>query len=135
MNYTIDDDYSSLTFTSDTLSNAIKYARRWLSEGYDSTDGPVFSDGRLTWVDADGDEDALRVTAVIQQREPKCPSGSGHDFGTDDEFGGVRGHGGGVIVTEACAHCGQVRETDTWYQRPDTGEVVREDVITYPQID
>lgn len=31
-------------------------------------------------------------------------------------------HGGGVVVREVCAVCGCYRETDSWAQRPDTGE-------------
>jgi len=47
--------------------------------------------------------------------------------------GGVRGNGGGVIITEACVRpgCGAGRQTDTWHQMPDNGEVADDSVITY----
>ena len=34
---------------------------------------------------------------------------------------GVHGHGGGVLITEVCRHCGCKRTTDTWAQNPETG--------------
>ena len=32
------------------------------------------------------------------------------------------GHGGGVIITEVCRHCGRYQITDTWAQNPENGE-------------
>lgn len=32
---------------------------------------------------------------------------------------GVRGNGGGIIMTEVCQHCGLYRVTDTWDQSLD----------------
>lgn len=68
------------------------------------------------------------ITITIDAEEPDC-SGDDHDWqspigvvGGIKENPGVCGNGGGVIVMEVCAHCGRYRETNTWAQRPDTGE-------------
>lgn len=60
---------------------------------------------------------------------PDCVSGSGHDWqrphqvvGGLEANPGVRGHGGGVVITEVCAHCGIFKVTDTWASDPATGE-------------
>jgi hypothetical protein len=68
-----------------------------------------------------------RITIEIEA-EPDCEAEE-HDWqspyevvGGVKENPGVRGHGGGVIIKECCAHCGRYRFTDTWAQRRDTGE-------------
>lgn len=57
----------------------------------------------------------------VPPEEPACADGEEHDWrsplevvGGIAENPGVWGHGGGVTITEVCAHCGQYRETDTW---------------------
>jgi hypothetical protein len=50
--------------------------------------------------------------------EPEC-EGDEHDW---TDTGDVQAHGGGVTYNECCPHCAWVRSTDTWAQRPDTGE-------------
>lgn len=64
----------------------------------------------------------------INPEEPEC-SGDEHDWrspysvvGGIKENPGVWGHGGGVIITEVCRHCGCYRVTDTWAQDRETGE-------------
>jgi len=61
--------------------------------------------------------------------EPDCASGHDHDWcaphevvGGCESNPGVQGHGGGVVITDVCSHCGCYRVTDTWAQRPDTGQ-------------
>ena len=67
------------------------------------------------------------VTTTIEVDEPDC-TGDGHDWQSPEMLGGlaenpgVVGHGGGVIVTEVCAHCGKYKSTDTWAQNRSTGE-------------
>ena len=68
-------------------------------------------------------------TVKLDAEEPDCEDGEEHDWrspysvlGGFKENPGVWGHGGGVIIREVCAHCGQYRITDSWAQRPDTGE-------------
>ena len=73
-----------------------------------------------TWT---GEAVSKRVT--IDPVEPDCTRGDDHSWRAwppGDEHGGVRGHGGSVIVTEACQHCGAYRLTDYWAQDPMTGE-------------
>lgn len=57
-------------------------------------------------------------TIELPPDEPDCSEGCAHDW----HERGVHGHGGGVIITEVCAHCARYRVTDTWAQRRDTGE-------------
>lgn len=78
-------------------------------------------------VDDDGDRESHTIT--IKAEEPGCADGHEHDWrsplclvGGIAENPGVHGHGGGVVITEVCLHCGCKRVTDTWAQNPDTGE-------------
>lgn len=84
-------------------------------------------------LDEDGDPVTLTLdkkdhTVEIEAEEPECVANE-HDWqspievvGGIKENPGVHGHGGGVIITEVCAHCGMYRVTDTWAQNPSTGE-------------
>jgi hypothetical protein len=94
--------------------------------------GDYGDDGTPTYVDVawsciDGTDRNMTIT--IDVPEPECDHDEGHDWrspysvlGGCKENPGVRGHGGGVVCTEVCAHCGAYRVTDTWAQRHDTGE-------------
>lgn len=85
-------------------------------------------------LDEDGDPveleiDRERHTITLEAEEPECDAADGHDWQSPYEvLGGCRsnpgvfGKGGGVIITEVCAHCGCYRRTDTWATNPDTGE-------------
>lgn len=73
--------------------------------------------------------DLMRHTTEIAPDEPQCEDGREHDWrspydvvGGIEENPGVYGHGGGVIITEVCTHCGAYRVTDTWAQDMATGE-------------
>jgi hypothetical protein len=80
--------------------------------------------------DADGEiYDEKGHTIAIDPDEPDCIDGEEHVWkspysllGGLKENPGVQGHGGGVICTSVCAHCGQYRITDSWSQNPETGE-------------
>lgn len=68
------------------------------------------------------------LTIEIEPDEPGCTERE-HEWASDyDVVGGcesnpgVRGHGGGVLITEYCRHCGCGRTTDTWAQDQGTGE-------------
>jgi hypothetical protein len=82
-------------------------------------------DGETEWARAD--EESHTIT--LEAEEPDCADGEEHDWrsphsvlgGLEDDPG-VQGHGGGVIITEVCAHCGIYRVTDTWAQDMSTGE-------------
>lgn len=82
--------------------------------------------------DEDGERilgDHVQYTIEIEPTEPRKMAECGHEWesphsvvGGLRENPGVRGHGGGVIITEVCRHCGGYRITDTWAQNPQTGE-------------
>lgn len=84
------------------------------------------------WVDArigsETDHEET-LTAQIDPEEPDCADGKEHDWQSPHEIvgglkenPGVWGHGGGVKINECCMNCGAGKFTDTWAQRPDTGE-------------
>ncbi len=95
------------------------------------------------WIDVEvrceeTDEHA-RATVTCEPDEPECPHHTKHDWqspheilGGLEENPGVWGHGGGVVITEVCMHCGCSRVTDTWAQRTDTGEQGLESVTYEP---
>lgn len=69
------------------------------------------------------------VVAAINPPEPKCASEDGHNWqsphalvGGCPDNPGVRGAGAGLIIHEACVHCGAGRRTETDAQNPQTGE-------------
>lgn len=93
-------------------------------------DRPIFYTAYLFRFDDDGevDEKIDEHTVRFDPPEPPCKKAE-HDWkaplkvvGGLAENPGVFGNGGGVLIKEVCAHCGRYRYTDTWYQRPDTGE-------------
>ena len=82
-------------------------------------------------------EDSFTVS--IYPEEPDCIEGrirhrweSPQWLGGCDENPGVWGHGGGVIITEVCRHCGCKKMTDTWAQNPTTGEQGLESISYEP---
>lgn len=88
--------------------------------------GTIWVDVRATSVSDAGDTAVDTVT--LHPPEPMC-SEAEHDWqspievvGGCEQSPGIQGHGGGIISREVCAHCGRYRITDTWAQRPDTGE-------------
>ena len=82
--------------------------------------------------DEDGDQilgDHEQHTIEIEPTEPGKMAECGHEWESPHsvvgglcENPGAHGHGGGVIITEVCRHCGGYRITDTWAQNPQTGE-------------
>lgn len=67
-------------------------------------------------------------TVAVAPKEPDCVSRHGHVWasphelvGGIEENPGVWGHGGGVIIHEACLQCGCARITNTWAQDPTDG--------------
>jgi len=95
--------------------------------------GDWIADSRTEWIDVsvtplddDGEQmkdEREKFTVEIEPTEPDCEEDD-HDWrspysllGGIKENPGVWGHGGGVVITEVCAHCGVYRVTDTWDQR------------------
>lgn len=84
-------------------------------------------DGKV--VEDDDTYGAGSTCVEIEPTVPECAEGKEHDWyaphwlvGGIKENPGVWGHGGGVVMTEACRHCGCAKVTDTWAQNPETGE-------------
>lgn len=92
----------------------------------------VWIDVYVTPIGDDGEainDERERITIALDAEEPECKDGEEHEWrspysvvGGLEENPGVYGHGGGVIITEVCAHCGRYRVTDTWAQNRNTGE-------------
>ncbi len=83
----------------------------------------------LVWEEGETREDGEWHTITLDPEEPECNCEDGHDWQTPysilggmKENPGVWGPGGGVVYNEVCMHCGCQKQTDTWAQRPDTGE-------------
>lgn len=120
--------YTFASVTADTLEEALAAAREKVESGdsgYDLSEGTVYADYYVTNA-VTGECDSFSVTWEAQ--EPACEDDE-HDWqspyellGGIKENPGVWSHGGGVIIRECCARCGRYRITDTWAQRPDTGE-------------
>lgn len=116
----------------DSLAAAVVAAREWAQDGdWDTSGGTVYCDVRVTRLDEDGDatDETDSVSVGIDRPEPSCYGDGSHDWQAPHEIvggiaenPGVWGHGGGVTISECCMRCGCRRYTDTWAQRPDTGE-------------
>lgn len=120
-------------------------AREFVDQGdyEDGSDQTQWIDIRVreTCGDGEPDEDAEAelCTVTLDPPEPDCAEGEDHDWcspielvGGCEENPGVHGHGGGVTIHSVCRHCGAHRHTDTWAQRPDTGEQGLESVRYEP---
>lgn len=117
-----------------SLEEARAQARAWAQIGEaDTSEGPVWADiaivdplwpGSGDW--AEYSEEV--VTTQVEEDEPECtrPAHAWHSpheiVGGCESNPGVWASGGGVAIHEVCRHCGCARITDTWAQRPDTGE-------------
>ena len=115
-----------------TAESAQAACQEWVDTGdWGSEQKTSWVTVRATPLDADGeriDDESESHTIEIAPTEPECCGGS-HDWasplsvvGGIKENPGVYGHGGGVIITEVCRHCGCYQITDTWAQNPENGE-------------
>lgn len=130
------EDGGEETIQAKSLEAAVERLKEWLSEGdYGEIKSTIWVTGHVSeWIDDDDDDDGWEVTETvtvsIDPSEPKCSDGHyGHDWHQDvrivggiKENPGVWGHGGGVVIVEACHKCGCGKTTDTWAQNPSTGE-------------
>lgn len=106
---------------------AREVATDWAKDGdYGQIESTIWVDIYIS-CEEDGD-DRECFTVAINPDEPRC-SEDEHDWqspidlvGGIKENPGVWGNAGGVIIVEACVHCGCKKTTDTWAQRMDTGE-------------
>lgn len=115
------------TIDAESAEAALDAADEPSRSDYGDTPGTYYADWHAVNVD-DSDDRASRSYAMPEP-EPECPDHAEHDWQSPHEIvggvaenPGVHGHGGGVIITECCMHCGCKRTTDTWAQRSDTGE-------------
>lgn len=113
--FTVRDEGTTFTIKAENK----KDLHQQLIAGYDREDKTYWV---RVWID---DE---RVRLEIPPQMPRCTR-KAHEWHDDiDVVGGIKenpgvmGHGGGVIVKEACRHCSWQRITDTWAQDPNTGE-------------
>lgn len=130
-----DEDGETETGVFPTFADAKDGARAWVRRGqWDTTNGTTWVRVRIAcetdrgYVSGRGSADEDRLTVAVDPVEPRC-SERAHDWqspieivGGIEENPGIVGHGGGVIISECCMHCGCKRTTDTWAQRRDTGE-------------
>lgn len=70
------------------------------------------------WERGHGRTHADTIKVEVQPDEPDCHDGRDHEWMDRDD---LRGHGAGVVYTEACRHCGTVRTIDTWAMDPADG--------------
>lgn len=125
----IEGSQSYATLDAPTIEDAIAQAEDWVREGdYHVDDHTVWVDVRVRLVGAPDVSESTTVT--LHPLAPRCVDGGReHDWrspysvvGGDRRNPGVWGSGGGVLIREVCSDCGAYRITDTWAQRPDTGE-------------
>jgi len=127
--YLCDDGNAEIEIRAET---ALEAAQEYVDDG---DWNPIESTSWITvyvqQIGPDGEEIGERNvhTIAIEPQEPDCSHDDGHDWqspyevlGGLKENPGVWGKGGGVVVTEVCAHCGQYRITDSWAQNRETGE-------------
>lgn len=113
----------------------VREALRIASENVDPDN--YAASGRLTettWItvrvrNEDDPDDCDSDRVAVDPTEPECKGEHEHDWqspmsvvGGIKENPGVYGHGGGVVCTEVCCHCGRYRISDSWAQDPETGE-------------
>ncbi len=119
--------YAYDTITANSPEEALGVARGNVARSnYPDCEGTVWIDVRVRCEET-GESDSDSVT--LEPDAPYCADDHEHDWcsphalvGGLEENPGVHGHGGGVIITEVCRHCGCKRVTDTWAQNPVTGE-------------
>lgn len=141
MRYRCDDGYGEAV-EYDGVESARAAAERYVDDGAYAADGEDDTPRATTWVtvhcvpiDDDGeileDEDDPWIKIQVDPIPPKCLRLTASDQRTGDDgrdehdwadYQGPVGHGGGVIYTEVCRHCGVYRETDSWAQDPSDGE-------------
>jgi hypothetical protein len=126
------------TVTATSAEEALDIARSNVDRAhYSECEGTLYVEARVYCEETDeSDSD----TVTLDEEEPECCHEDGHDWQSPYEIvGGIRdnpgvwGHGGGVLITECCMHCGCARTTDTWAQNPQTGEQGLREVSYEPE--
>jgi hypothetical protein len=106
------------------LASAVAHAEKTACDGF--VPGNTTHWHSYSVLDEDGDE-------------PECPGDFAHKWrqpydlvGGLRESPGVHSHGGGVICTYVCMHCGCERVEDSWAQDPSDGSQGLESVQYTP---
>jgi hypothetical protein len=115
------------TITAESAEEALGIARDNCDRAnYSESTGTLYIDVRVSCEETG--EDASE-TVTLEAPEPDCEIGETHNWqsphclvGGLEENPGVHGHGGGVVITEVCLHCGCKRVRDTWAQNPTNGQ-------------
>jgi hypothetical protein len=119
-------EYSSKTRPEDAAQNYVDTGEWGDEESTFWVDVTTWKNG----IDSNGNIGRVGVqnhTVQVDPTEPECSKEkhgweSPHEvLGGLKENPGVQGHGGGVIITEVCKHCGCYREINTWAQNPSNG--------------
>lgn len=127
--YVISDEGAIETIQARNWEQAERKAREWLEGGSWDRSQTIWLDARVERLSRGKPTGEFRtVTLTLPAEEPDCLDGEEHDWQSPVRMGGIKenpgvwGHGGGVVIHECCMRCGCGRITDTWAQRPDTGE-------------
>ena len=123
-NYSSTDGYGdAVTIEAETPLAA---AQEYVSGGnWDDITRTVWFMICVTVLDADGAPvgEGEWLDVSLDPPEPPCAEGHGHEWespfsvlGGVRENPGVQGHGGGVVITTVCRHCGKYQVVDTWAQ-------------------
>ena len=126
------------TIQADFDRDAIERAKEWVAEGdFGDVNETLWASARvreacpLCWGVGKHADDCKRsneglldrvVRAAVEPLAPPCSGKEGHEWSSDFIVPSVRAHGGGIILTECCMHCGCARITDTWAQDLSTGK-------------
>lgn len=119
------------------MASARLAARTWVEGGdWGEPESTIWI--RVSIACSSGDEESISI--AVDPKEPRCDGDGEHDWqaphalvGGSRENPGVHGHGGGVIITEVCLHCGCERVRATWSQDTSTGEEGLESVAYEPR--
>jgi len=119
-----DDSGETIYFRAADDDDARARTRNWMSGAdFDTSEGTVYYHADIYQILTDADfveteEYIGREDMSFDPPEPDCVHGEEHAWRSPHS----RGHGGGVIIRECCAHCGRYKVTDTWAQDRSTGE-------------
>jgi hypothetical protein len=118
------------TVEAEGLEEAKKLAREMLREGDWQLDNETCWPSATIYAEEDGEWVEVAETYItVHPPEPGCAEDEEGEMDHDWVDSDTQLHGGGVVVTEVCRHCGVVRVRDTW------SDGTRRESITYRESD
>lgn len=117
-----EDGHWYTTIQAETVDDALDEARNGVDEDVYREPHDIYRTTHYVDVRVQCEETGEEAsdTVVVEPLEPPC---SADEHYWDVPFRVlVWGHGGGVVSSTVCRHCGWYRRVDTWAQRRDTGE-------------